>query len=302
VADQVDEPAHAQACHDLARFLGDHEQIVHDVLGLARELLPQHRILRGNADRAGVQVALAHHDAAQRDQWRRGETHLLGTEQRGDHDVAASLDAAIGLEHCAAAQVVHHERLVSLGDAELPRHARVLDARERRGTRATVVAGDEHMVRMCLHDTGRDRAHSNLGHELHADARRRVRVLQVVNQLREILDRIDVMVRRRADQAHARRRVPDARDVVVDLLAGQLAAFTGLRALRHLDLELVRVREIPDRDAEAAGRDLLDSGPARVAVRQRQEPRRILATFAGVALAADAVHRDGERLVRLGRQ
>src|SRR6185295_17677029 len=136
----------------------------------------------------------------------------------------------------------------------------------------------------------------------HADARRRVRVLQVVDQLREILDRVDVVVRRRADQADAGRRVPNARDVVVDLLAGQLAALAGLGSLRHLDLQLVRVRDIPDRDAEAAGRNLLDGGTARIAVRQRHEPRRVLAAFARVALAADAVHRDRERLVRLGRQ
>src|SRR6187549_121455 len=39
-----------------------------------------------------------------------------------------------------------------------------------------------------------------------------------------------------------------------------------------------------------------------IAVRQRHEPRGIFAAFAGVALAADPVHRDRERLVRLGRQ
>src|SRR5690606_25153386 len=144
-------------------------------------------------------------------------------------------------------------------------------------------------------------ADADLGHELHADPRFGVRVLQVMDQLREVLDRIDVVMRRRADEPDARRRVTGPRDRIVDLAAGQLAALAGLRALRHLDLELVGVREIPDRDAEAAGRDLLDRGAARVAGRQRLEPRRILATLAGVALPAQAIHRDRERLVRLGR-
>src|SRR5690606_4766746 len=92
-----------------------------------------------------------------------------------------------------------------------------------------------------------------------------------------------------------------ARDHLVDLASGQLAALAGLCALRHLDLQLVGVREIPDRDAEAARRDLLDRRAARIARRQRLEARRILAALAGIALAADAVHRDRERLVRLGR-
>src|SRR5690606_19918662 len=102
-------------------------------------------------------------------------------------------------------------------------------------------------------------------------------------------------------QADAGRRVTDPCDRLDDLAAGELAALAGLRALRHLDLELIGVREIPDRDAEASGCDLLDRRAARVAGRQRLEACRVLAPFAGVALAAQAVHRDRERLERLGR-
>jgi hypothetical protein len=53
------------------------------------------------------------------------------------------------------------------------------------------------------------------------------------------------------------------------------------------------------RHAETSAGDLLDGGIFRVAVRFRNVARRIFAAFAGVALSADAVHRDGERLVRL---
>ena len=41
-------------------------------------------------------------------------------------------------------------------------------------------------------------------------------------------------------------------------MPGQLAAFAGLRALRHLDLDLVGGGEVLGGDAEAAGGDLLD--------------------------------------------
>ncbi len=98
------------------------------------------------------------------------------------------------------------------------------------------------------------------------------------------------------------RREADLRDVRVDLVAGQLAALAGLRALRHLDLELVGVREVVDVDAEAAGGDLLDRRAARVAVRVADVAHRVLAALAGVRLAAEPVHRDRERLVRLARE
>ena len=42
-----------------------------------------------------------------------------------------------------------------------------------------------------------DGADANLTHQLHADARLRVHVLQIVNELREVFDRINIVMRRR---------------------------------------------------------------------------------------------------------
>ena len=170
---------------------------------------------------------------------------------------------------------------------------------QRRGAGAAVVAGDQHVVGVGLRDAGGDRADADLGHELHRHLRRRVRAAQVVDELLEVLDRVDVVVRRRRDQAHARRRVAHPADVLVDLVAGQLAALAGLGALGHLDLQLVGVDEVVDRHAEAARGDLLDRRAAPVAVGVGREAARVLPALARVRPAAEAVHRDRERLVRL---
>ena len=124
LADHLVEGAIAQRGHQLAHFLGDEEEEVDDVLGLAGEALAQHRVLRRDADRAGVEMALAHHDAAGRDQRRGREAELVGAEQRADHDVAAGADAAVDLHRDAAAQPVGDQRLVRLGKADLPRASR----------------------------------------------------------------------------------------------------------------------------------------------------------------------------------
>ena len=105
------------------------KKIVDDVLGLPAELAAQHRILRGHADRAGVEMALAHHDAAGDDQRRRREAEFVGAEHRADDDVAAGLHLAVDLHGDAAAQAVEHQRLLRLGEAQLPRRAGVLDRR-----------------------------------------------------------------------------------------------------------------------------------------------------------------------------
>ena len=122
--DHFVEGAEAHRRHDLAHLLGDEEEEVDDVLGLADELLAQHRVLGRDADRAGVEVALAHHDAAGRDQRRGREAELVGAEQRADHDVAPGADAAVDLHGDAPAQPVGHQRLVGFGEPDLPRASR----------------------------------------------------------------------------------------------------------------------------------------------------------------------------------
>jgi hypothetical protein len=123
-------------------------------------------------------------------------------------------------------------------------------------------------------------------------------VLQIVNELRQILDGINIMMRRRRDQPDARRAVADLADVFVDLVPGQLPAFAGLGALGHLDLQLLGVDQIFGGDAEAGRGHLLDGAAAPVAVGVALEALGVFAAFAGVALAADAVHGDGQIFVR----
>ena len=63
-ADHLMKLAEPELRHQLANFFGHKKEIVHDVFRLAGELRPQQRIVGGDADRAGVQMALPHHDAA----------------------------------------------------------------------------------------------------------------------------------------------------------------------------------------------------------------------------------------------
>jgi hypothetical protein len=159
------------------------------------------------------------------------------------------------------------------------------------------VSGDEDNIGVGLGDAGGDGADTDLGDELHADAGAAVGVFQIVDQLGEVLDGVDVVVRRRRDEADAGGGVAGFRDPGINLGAGELSAFAGLRALCHLDLDFAGVDEVVARDAEAAGGDLFDGGVFGVAVGERDEALGIFAAFAGVGFSADAVHRDGERLV-----
>ena len=278
---------------DFADFLGEELEEVDHEFGLAVEPGPQLRVLRRDAHRAGVQVADAHHDAAGDHQRGGGETELLAAEQRGDDDVAAGLELAVHLHHHAVAQAVEHQGLLGLGEAELPRDTGVLERVQRRGAGTAVVPGNQHDVGLRLGDAGGHGADPDLGDELDVHPGRGVGALGVVDQLREVLDRVDVVVRGRGDESDAGRGVPRPGHPGVDLLRHQLAAFAGLGTLRHLDLDVVGVGQVQAGDAEAAGGDLLDRGTA-LGI---QQPVHVLAAFTGVGLAAQPVHGDREGLV-----
>ena len=97
------------------------------MLGLARKLPAQDRVLRCHTNRTGVQVAFAHHDAALNHQRCGGKAKFIGTQQRANHNVTAGFHLAISLHPNAAAQAIQHQGLLGFRQTGFPRGARVLD-------------------------------------------------------------------------------------------------------------------------------------------------------------------------------
>ena len=298
-ADHLVDFAEAEFGHQLAQLLGDEEEVAHEHFRLAPELPAERLVLRGDAHRAGVQVALARDLAADGDHRLRAEAVLLGAEQRRDRDVAPAAEAAVRPKSDALAQAVAVEHLVRLREPQLPREPRVLDGRPGRRAGAALRAGDEHVVGVAFRHARRDGAHSRLGDEFHRDGGAGIHDLQVVDQLLEVLDGVDVVVGRRRNERNAGLGAPGARDDLRHLVAGQLAAFAGLGALRHLDLQHLGHRQIFGRHPEPAGCHLLHLAAGLIAAAAFAETARILAALPAAALAPRAVERDGDRLVRL---
>ena len=76
-ANQIVQVPHTQLGHQLTDFFGDKEKVIHDMLGLALELGPQRGVLRGDPDRASIEMAFTHHDAALDHQRRGRKTELV---------------------------------------------------------------------------------------------------------------------------------------------------------------------------------------------------------------------------------
>ncbi|SVK54175.1 Uncharacterised protein [Acinetobacter baumannii] len=287
-ADQIHQLAHAQLRHDLAGFTCDKLEVIRHafrqaVVVIAAQLV----VLSRDAGRAVVEVADAQVFAAQRHHRPGAEAEAFRAQDRRFDDVHAGFQAAVHLQADLVAQTVGHQRLLGFHQAQFPWAAGIFHRGQRAGAGAAVVTGDGDQIGIGFRHAGGDGADARLGHQFHRDHRLRVDLLQIEDQLRQIFDRIDVVVRRRGDQRHARHRVTQSGDVRGDFVARQLAAFARLGALRHFNLDHVGVHQVGRRDAEAAGGHLFDARHFVGAV-----ARRIFAAFAGVGEAAEAVHGD----------
>ena len=135
----------------------------------------------------------------------------------------------------------------------------MLDGRPWRGTGAAVVSRDNHVVTLALGHTSSNGAHTDFRHQLDTDARMRCHVLQVVDQLGQVLDRINVVVGWWGNQTHTWHAVAQLASVLADLTTRQLTAFAWLGTLRHLDLDLVRTVQVFRSHTKSTGGDLLDA-------------------------------------------
>src|SRR5205823_11215905 len=196
-SDDLIQRSRAQLRQMLTHLLGDQEQVVDDVLRPSFELGAQLLVLRGDPGWTGVEVTLPRHIAAERDQHTGAETELFRTEEGRDHYVAPVAQPAVGAQGDALAQTVRDEYLLRFRQSQLPGRAGVLDRGQGRRARASVVAGKQDVVGLRLGDARSDRADPGLRHQLHADPCAWVDGLEVVDQLRQILDRVDVVAGRR---------------------------------------------------------------------------------------------------------
>ena len=226
--------------HDLTQMLRDEPHKVHDIFRSAAEALSQRLILCSDPGRAGVLRAHPHHHASHAHQRGRRKGEFFRPQKRRDRHIASAHQLSVRFQYDPAAQAVLHQTVMRFGKPKLPGQSRMMDRGGGSCSRSSVVTGNQDRPGACLGYAGGDRSYACLRDQLYTDPRIRVGVLQVVDQLRQVLDGIDIMMRRRRDQRNTGRGKPGGRDPGIDLSAGKMSSLPGFRALRHLDLDLRR--------------------------------------------------------------
>ena len=189
---------------------------------------------------------------------------------------------------------------MSLSQTDLPRHARVFYAGLRRSSGSAVVPADQDNLGFCLCNAGCDSSDACFRNEFYADAGVFIGVFQIENKLGQVLDRINIMMRRRRDQADTGRRIPGFCDPWIDLVSRKLSALARLSSLGDLYLKLLGVDQVMTRYAESPGCNLFYFADLVVAICQLFITLGILAALACIAPAADTIHGYRKRFVGLG--
>ena len=183
--------------------------------------------------------------------------------------------------------------------SQLPRQSGMIDGSTRRSAGTTVITADKYNICTSLDYAGSNRTDTHLAYQLNANAGTGISILQVVNQLGQIFNRIDIMMRRRRNQANACRCTAAFGNPWINLATGKLSSFTRLSTLSNFNLDFVGIDKIIAGYAKTAAGNLLNCTALAVTIRQRCKTVGILAAFAGIALATDTVHGNRQTFMRL---
>ena len=129
--------------------------------------------------------------------WAWPESSALRAEDGRLDDIQSGFQPAIHLQADLVAQLILDQRLVGFGQADFPGQAGVLDRAERAGAGTAVETCDGDQVGVGLGHAHRDGADAGSRYQLDRHQRVGIDHLEVENQLRQVLDRVYVVVRRR---------------------------------------------------------------------------------------------------------
>mmetsp|Transcript_27706 Transcript_27706/g.41062 ORF Transcript_27706/g.41062 Transcript_27706/m.41062 type:complete len:201 (-) Transcript_27706:94-696(-) len=181
--------------HGLTNLFSHQEEVVHYVLGLPRKLLSQLLILGCNSYWACIQVTLAHHDTSQSNEGSSGETVFLGSEKTRNDDITSSLQLTISLKFDSVTKSVEYKSLLRLCKTKFPRETCTLQSSPSSSSSSSVMSTNDNVVRKSLCNSSGYNSNTDLRYKFDRYLTMGLGILQVVNELGKILDRVDIVVR-----------------------------------------------------------------------------------------------------------
>ena len=251
--------ANTKLCHIFTKLLCNKAHEVFYVFRFALEAFSKLRVLGGNTNRAGIQIAHSHHHAAHSYKGSSCKAKFLCTKKCGNSNVTAAHQLAVCLNADTVSKAIHKKGLMCFRKSKLPGKSCIMDGASRSSSCTSVIAGNQNNLCASLCNTSCYSAHTSLRNQFYGNICIFVCIFQVIDQLCQLLNGIDVMMGRRGDQADTRGGMTGFCNPRVNLLCRKVSAFTWLCALCHFDLDFFCRYQIAAGNAKTSAGYLLDS-------------------------------------------
>ena len=151
---------------------------------------------------------------------------------------------------------------MGLCQSQLPGKPSIVNGASRRRAGTTVITRDQDHPRTGFRHTSCHGADARLRHQFHRYPRIPVGVFQVIDQLCQIFDGINIMMRRWRNQGYSWCGVSRLCHPGIYFFPWQMSALSRLCALCHLDLDLLGTDQVSGGHAKASRSHLLNGRTA----------------------------------------
>ena len=196
-SDQLIHGADAKLRHIFTELLSHKMHKVDHILRFAPKAFTKLRILSSDAHRTGVQITYTHHDTTHSYKRSCGKTKFLCAKHGRNGHIPASHKLSVGFQTNLRTQIVHDQCLVSLGKAKLPRKPRIMNGGSRSSPCTSVIAGNQNNLGSSFGNTCSDCTDAGFRDQFYGNPRIPIGIFKIINQLGQIFDGINIMVRRR---------------------------------------------------------------------------------------------------------
>ena len=184
-----------------------------------------------------------------------------------------------------------------LSKTQLPGKSCIVNGTFRSSTGSSVITGDQDNLSTSFCNTCSYRTNSSLRYQFYRNPCIFIRIFQVIDQLCQILNGVNIVMRRRGNQAHTRCRVSCLCDPRVYFSCRQMAAFTRFCSLCHLNLDFLCTNQIAAGNTKSTGCYLLDCRASILSTSCRIQTFITLTTLTGIRFTMQVIHGDSQCLM-----
>ena len=191
------------------------------MIGITGKTFSQFRILCSHTNRTSIQMTFAHHDTTFHNQCSSCNAPFFCTQamRQWQYPCLFSFVHLPAPPHGCVNLFFTSVWCVS-AKPKFPWQTGMFDRTDRRCTCTTIMPGYQHHIGFCFCNTSSNGTYACFADQFHIDPCAAICIFQIKYQLRQIFNRINIVMRWRRDQSNTGSSMPDLPDPFIHFMAG----------------------------------------------------------------------------------